>query len=69
MELRFQVYRVIAPLYFEIGRVGTAFDLYAFEYAIERPGRRQRSPYAGKYTQVRVLENIGADAEVRSAVR
>ena len=40
MELRFQVYRVIAPLYFEIGRVGTASDLYAFEYAIESASRR-----------------------------
>jgi hypothetical protein len=38
MELRFQVYRMIASGYFEIGRVGTAFDLDVLEHTIEFAG-------------------------------
>src|SRR5271157_286343 len=60
MELRSQVYRMAAPRYLEIGRVGTTFDLDMFEHTIEFADGGQRSPNAGKYAQVRVLKNIGA---------
>src|SRR3984893_3366184 len=60
MEWRFQVHRMIAPRYLEIGSVGTTFDLDVFEHTIEFAGGGQRSPYAGKYAQVRVLKQIGA---------
>jgi hypothetical protein len=38
MELCFQVYRMVASGYFEIGHVGTAFDLDVFEHTLESPG-------------------------------
>src|ERR1700726_4545393 len=60
MELRFQVYRMIAPRYLESGRVRTTFDLDVFEHTIEFAGGGQHACYAGKYTQVRVLKRIGA---------
>src|SRR5271157_6171237 len=59
MELRSQVYRMAAPRYLEIGRVGTTFDLDMFEHTIEFADGGQRSPNAGKYAQVRVLKKIG----------
>ena len=38
MELRFQVYRMVACSYFEIGHVGIALDLDVFEHTIEFAG-------------------------------
>jgi hypothetical protein len=44
--LRFQVYRVAASGYFEIGRVGSAFNLDVLEHTIEFAGGGKRSSNA-----------------------